>query len=201
MRLHYTQPSPYARKVMVAAEELGLSDRITLVEVTGTAPTEANADLTRENPLKKVPVLVLEDGRSIIDSIVIAEYFQALAGGDRLFPHDEQRWPCLTLHALADGIMDAGVLVRLEGVRPVEKQWDDWVEAQRGKVIGAIDAIEADPSLFAGRLNIGQIGLVCALEWIAFREVYTDIWDGRPQLTAWFKAVCERPSFVASRPR
>jgi glutathione S-transferase len=119
MKLHYTKPSPYARKVIATARELGIFSQLELIEVTTpTVPTNANPALAAENPLVKVPVLEMDGGERLYDSVVIAEYLDAVAGG-RLFPKDEPlRWHALKLHALADGAMDAGVLVRLESLRP-----------------------------------------------------------------------------------
>jgi glutathione S-transferase len=200
MKLFYTRPSPYARKARAAALELGLEDRIEFVEVTTlTHPTNHIPELQRQNPLQKVPVLVADDGRPLFDSIVIAEYLDALAGG-ALFPKDEQRWPSLKLHALAQGIMDAGVAVRLESLRTEEKSWDEWIEAHLRKVRNGLDAVEAEPELLSGAFNIGHLALACAIEWLAFRNVYSESEEGRPQLSAWYQEVRERPSLVATRP-
>ncbi len=202
MKLHYTKPSPYARKVIATARELQLASKIELVEVTApTMPTNANPALARENPLVKVPVLEMDDGDRLFDSVVIAEYLDAMAGG-RLFPKDDAlRWRALKLHALADGAMDAGVLVRLESVRPEAYRWPAWIDAQRGKVIGALTHIEGSPSLLEGEFHIGHIALVCALEWLDFRQIVPTWSFGRPRLTEWHRSVAERPALVATRPQ
>ncbi len=200
MKLLYTRPSPYARKARAAALELGLADRVQLVEVTTlTHPTSTIAELQRENPLQKVPVLVADDGQRIFDSTVIAEYLDTLAGGS-LFPKNERRWPSLTLHALAQGIMDAGVAVRLESLRTDDKRWDEWIEAHLRKVKNGLDAIEAQPDLLSGHVHIGHLALVCAIEWLTFRNVYSEAGQGRPRLAAWLAGVRERPSLAATRP-
>jgi glutathione S-transferase len=201
MKLFYTRPSPYARKARAAAIELCLEDRIDFVEVTTlTHPTNHIPDLLRENPLQKVPVLVADDGQRLFDSIVIAEYLDALAGGP-LFPQDERRWSALKLHALAQGIMDAGVAVRLESLRIEDKKWDEWIEAQLRKVRNGLDAVEAEAELLSGSFHIGHLALACAIEWLAFRDVYTESEVDRPRLTAWFRTVRERPSLIATRPQ
>ncbi len=201
MKLHYTKPSPYARKVIATARELHLASRIELVEVTTpTMPTNANPALARENPLVKVPVLETDDGDRLFDSVVIAEYLDSIAGG-RLFPQgDALRWRALKLHALADGAMDAGVLVRLESVRPEAYRWPAWIDAQRGKVTGALTHIEDNPSLLEGEFHIGHIALVCALEWLDFRQIIPAWSSGRPRLTDWHRSVTDRPSLAATRP-
>nr|WP_295372891.1 glutathione S-transferase family protein [uncultured Sphingosinicella sp.] len=200
MKLFYTRPSPYARKARAAALELGLEDRVELVEVTTlTHPTNNIPELLRENPLQKVPVLIAEDRQRLFDSVVIAEYLDALAGGT-LFPKDGRRWPSLKLHALAQGIMDAGVAVRLESLRPEDKRWDNWMEAHLRKVTNGLDAVDAEPDLLDGPFNVGHLALACAIEWLAFRTVYSESEEGRPRLAAWFADVRERPSLIATRP-
>ena len=200
MKLFYTRPSPYARKARAAALELGLADRVEFVEVTAlTHPTSDIPELRRENPLQKVPTLVADDGERLFDSIVIAEYLDALAGGT-LFPKDERRWPALKLHALAQGIIDAGVAVRLEVLREESLRWDRWIEAHLGKVQRGLDAVEQEPDLLAGALHIGHLTLVCAIEWLAFRNVYAQSEEGRPRLSTWYQAVRERPCLAATRP-
>lgn len=200
MKLFYTRPSPYARKARAAALELGLEDRIEFVEVTTlTHPTSNIPELQRENPLQKVPVLVADDGQRLFDSVVIAEYLDDLAGGS-LFPKDARRWPSLRLHALAQGIIDAGVAVRLESLRTEDKRWDEWIEAHVRKIVNGLDAIEVEPELLAGPMDIGQLTLACAIEWLAFRNVYSESEEGRPRLTDWHRRVRERPSLVATRP-
>lgn len=200
MKLFYTRPSPYARKARAATIELGLEDRMELVEVTTlTHPTNSIPELQRENPLQKVPVLVGEDGQRLFDSVVIAEYLDAVAEGS-LFPKNERRWPSLKLHALAQGITDAGVLVRLETLRTDDKRWDEWIEAHLRKVRSGLDAVEDEPHLLGGDFHIGHLALACAIEWLAFRNVYLESEKGRPRLSAWFQGVRERPSLAASRP-
>ena len=200
MKLFYTRPSPYARKARAAVMELGLESQVEPVEVTAlTHPTNHIPELQQANPLQKVPTLVCDDGDILFDSVVIAEYLDALAGGP-LFPKDERRWPSLKLHALAQGIIDAGVAVRLESLREEERRWDEWIEAHLRKVRSGLDAIEAEPALLAGPLHIGHLTLACAIEWLAFREVYIESEEGRPRLSAWYQAVRERPSLVTTRP-
>jgi glutathione S-transferase len=113
MKLMYTPQSPFARKVRVAADELGLDGDIELI-VQAVAPTKENPDYAAKvNPLRKIPALVLDDGRVIYDSTVICEYFDDLAGGGQIIPAPgPDRWDVLTTHALAQGMMEAAVLAR-----------------------------------------------------------------------------------------
>lgn len=200
MKLFYTSASPFARKARAAVLEARLEKSVETIEITQlTVPVNHIPELSRENPLGKVPVLQLADGRRIVDSVVIAEYFDELGQGT-LFPRDAARWTALTLHALADGIMEAGIACRLEGLRPEAIRWTDWIDAHRRKLVTTLDAIESDPEFLSPPFNIGQLALVCAVEWIAFRDVYHDSCVGRPRLAAWFEQARERPSLHATRP-
>jgi len=202
MKLHYTKASPFARKVIAAAQELNVFSRIELVEVTTpTIPTNSNPSLNLENPLAKIPVLETDHGERLYDSAVIAEYLDSLSTGHRLFPDNAtDRWRALKLQALADGAMDAGVLVRLESLRPETYRWPAWVDAQRSKVTRALRHLESHPQLLEGDFHIGHLALVCALEWLVFRQIVEDWRADNPRLTEWHRAAAERPSLVATRP-
>ena len=127
MTLHYSPASPYVRKVMVTAIETGLRDSI---EILPADTADLPGPLQRVNPLGKVPTLVLEDGRAVFDSRVICEYLDSLHDGARLFPGSgEPRLAALRLQATADGIMDAGLLIVMEGRRPEEFRYAGWLAA------------------------------------------------------------------------
>ena len=181
MKLHYASASPYVRKVVASAHELGLADQLSHAPAANpTMPTHRNPAIAADNPLSKVPTLVLADGEQLYDSIVICEYLDALAGGHRLFPADGMaRWRALRLNALADGIADAGVSIRLERVRPEAKLWDTWIEGQLFKIEGAADLLEQRADWQEG-FTIGHIALACALQWLSFREI-VDLRPGRPE--------------------
>ena len=127
---------------------------------------------------------------------------RAVSGEALLRSQGARRWDLLTLEATADGIMDAAVLMVYEGrVRPEEKQWDGWVEAQWSKVDRAVGALEARwmPTL-AGALHIGQIGVGCALSYLDFRHGVRDWRKGRPALAEWHAEFASRPSMLATAP-
>jgi glutathione S-transferase len=201
MKLWYAPASPFARKVRVAAIELGLHDRIELVEVA-VSPAKPNTELARENPLIKVPALKTDDGALLYDSRVIGEYLDALAGGGRLFPAaGAARWSALTRQALGDGFMDAGILRRYElALRPRELHWNDWLQGQQTKVDNALAAADAQANAWAGAFDIGHIAIACALGWYDFR--FPDAgWRAKcPTLAAWFARVEQRPSLAQTKP-
>src|SRR3954471_2489029 len=121
MTLHWSPLSPYVRKVMICAHELELADRLELVRSVA-AMSAPNQTLMKDNPLAKIPTLVLESG-SLFDSVVICEYLDALQGGGRLFPREQgPRFSALRWHALADGWLDVLILWRNERSKPPERR-------------------------------------------------------------------------------
>jgi len=156
-------------------------------------------DVEAVNPLGKIPVLELDDGRLIADSPVILAYLDALAGG-RLIPPGEDKWRVLTLEALADGCMDAGFVLRMEQLKLEERRDPAEITAYTAKIARTLDRIEQEPQWLEGDFNVGQLALVCALDWMVFRALVADPLAGRPRLRAWLEKVSERPSLVATRP-
>jgi glutathione S-transferase len=199
MKLRYSATSPYVRKVMMVIHERGLSDRVELEKTDAWSP---ETDLPSNNPLGKVPALVLGDGPALFDSPVIAEYLDTLAGPDAsLFPAvGTDRWTALRFQALADGICDAAILRRLEGNRPEQLRSTDWMERQRAAVARSIDALEADTARLGERFTIGSVAVLAALGYLDFRFGHENWRTGHPALSAWFDAESKRDSFVNTAP-
>lgn len=199
MKLIYSGLSPFARKVSVVLRETGLIDDTTLVEVSTTPVNSADAAVAA-NPSGKIPSLVLEDGSSVYDSRIICRYLNDRAGAD-LYPNDAI-WKILTLEATADAIMDASVLMTYERrIRPEDMVYEPWVEAQWTKAERSINAVAADWGGFLeGPLNIGQIGIACALGYVDFRHADRDWRSANPALAEWFAAFSTRPAMEATRP-
>jgi len=201
MKLWYSPPSPFARKVRVAAIELGLGERIELV-LTPVVPIEPNPVLVAENPLVKVPALKAEDGAVLYDSRTICEYLDALAGGGRLFPAPgAARWDALRRQALGDGIMDAGILRRYELLlRPEALRWPDWLRGQQAKIDYALEAAEREAGRWGDAFDIGQVSMACALGWFDFRFPEFDWRAKRAALGAWYARVLQRASMAQTMP-
>lgn len=197
MQLYFSPASPFVRKVRVTAHELGVSERIELISITLT-PVSPHEALRSNNPLGKIPVLILDDGAVLYDSCVICEYLDTLAGGNGIFPATgAARWTALRRQALADGIMDAAVLTRYEeAVRPKELQWQDWVAAQFLKVRTALDGLEREN--LDGTFDIGTISIACALSYLDLRFASEGWRTSRPRLAAWAAATAKRPSLAAT---
>jgi glutathione S-transferase len=166
MILRSSPTSPFGRKVRIAAAVLGLSDRVEVVIADTTDPDEP---LRTQNPLGKVPTLIVEDGRVFYDSRVIVEYLDALAGGGKIIPTGPGRFAALTRQALADGIMDAALLrVYEQRFREPEHNSAKWLELQAGKVARGLAAAEKDPPPESSR-GVGAIALACALGYLDLR--------------------------------
>jgi len=195
--LRSTLTSPFGRKVRIAVEVLGLSERITLVPAD---TLDENDTLRQQNPLGKMPCLLLADGTSIYDSGVIVEYLTEIAGNEQLIPpHGLARFKALTLARLADGITEAAILVVYEKrFRDPGTQSERWLTHQRGKMTRALAAFEANPP-DAGQTDIVTIGLACALGYLDWRKPL--IWrDKCPKLTAWLTAFAKhQPAFERTR--
>ena len=196
MILRSAAASPFGRNVKIAAALLGLAGKITVVDADTTNPTDS---IRRENPLGKIPTLILDDAQTLFDSRVIVAYLDHLAGGGVLIPADpDLRFAALRLEALADGICDAALLQVYEGRwRDATKHVMAWVEHQAGKVGRALEALEAAPP--DGLTTVGHIALACALGYLDLR--FDGAWrPAHPRLEAWLGDFAARvPAFEATR--
>lgn len=202
MKLYYGTTSPYVRKVVVAGIELGLDDQI---ERVNTLPWEPDTQYGNVNPVGKVPALITDDGQAIYDSPVIIDYLDSLHDGVKLIPvSGPERYEVLRIAALADGMMDAVILLFSELTRrPKELHWDFWDDRMRGTVARSLDALETDaPTFNASQPDLAQITTACGVGWIEFRieTLGIDFRDGHPNLSAWFDEFSKRESMKTSMP-
>jgi len=198
MILRTSPASPFGRKCKISALILGLMDKIEIKRADTMDPEDS---MRRENPLGKIPILILDDGARIYDSRVICEYLDALAGGGKLFPPGDSRWPALTLQALGDGITDAAILeVYEKRYRPEDIRHPDWVNYQHEKVRRGLGWLEANIPGTRGEPDIGDISLACALGYLDFR--FEGAWrNAHPNLVQWLEGFAERvPAFGESTP-
>jgi len=199
MILRTAPASPFGRKIRIAASLLGLEADIAVERADTMDPADS---VRRQNPLGKIPVLMLENGTTLFDSRVIAEYLDHRAGGGRIIPAEPTaRFASLTLQALCDGLMDASLLQVYESRwRSADRHETKWLKHQADKVTRALAVLEADPPALDGVPQIGQIALACALGYQDLR------FDGRwrsdhERLVAWLDAFSARvPAFAATRP-
>jgi glutathione S-transferase len=200
MKLFYSSTSPFVRKCLVCAHELGLRERIELVPA---APHPVNRDrsVVAHNPLGKVPTLITAEGAVLYDSRVICEYLNALGGGKLLAPAGPSHWSVLVEQSLADGMMDAAVLTRYEmAARPANLRWDDWADGQLDKVTCGLVELEPRAAGLADRVDLGTIALACALGYLDFRFGSLGWRAKYPQAAAWFERFSRRESMLATRP-
>lgn len=199
MALYWGSASPFVRKVMASAHELGLADRIEILD-SAAHPVERDSRIQAFNPLARVPAARTGDGTLLYDSRVICEYLDAQAGGE-LFPAaGPQRWTALRRQALTDGLLEAALLIRYERLaRPEALHWPSWLEKQQEKIDDALDAMASDIPA-PGCHDIGAISYACALGWLAFRFPEMGATTRRPALASWHAAFETRPAMVATRP-
>ena len=201
MKLHFAIASPYVRKVRVAAVELGLDDRIELLNRAMT-PVSEEEELNADNPLGKIPCLITDGGQALYDSRVICEYLNSQAVGNNVFPDEgEARWTALRRQALADGILDATVGTRYETfLRPKEYQWPSWIDAQTSKWRRSLDQLEKEAESFGDAIDIGTIAAACALGYLDFRYPDEGWRDQRVGLARWYESFAQRPSMTTTAP-
>ena len=198
MKLLWSSRSPFARKVMVAAHELGLAERIETERVVVDS-VNPNRDVMRLNPLSKIPTLLLDDGSVLFDSRVIVEYLAETAGDATLIPQGAARWPVLRRQALGDGVMEADLRWIDERNRAAAVQLPAQIEASRAKINSGLDALEADAGLSSReRADVGCVAIGSALAHLDFRFGELEWRRARPRLAVWFETFSQRPSMIAT---
>lgn len=193
MKLLYQTHSPYARKALVFALEVGLADSIEVVPHE-TSPTAQNEEVFAHNPLGKVPVLICPGGPTLFDSDVICAYLDTQHGGPPLIPvHGIARWQALQLQSVAQGLADAGIALRWETVRrPPQFRYPALADGYARKLISSYDWLERELRA-AASVHVGHIALATALSWLEFRHLPV-FRPGRPRLSAWFDEFESRAS-------
>jgi glutathione S-transferase len=201
MKLTFAPASPFARKVRIAAIELGLIDRIELTPVT-VAPGTSNDEYSKINPVKKLPVLILDNGDVIADSYVIVEYLDELAGGGKLIPSSgAAKWRVKTDHSLLQGMLDSMLLCRYENMtRPESLRWKTWSDDHWSRAWNGMARFSARDDVLSGPLTVAQIALVCVLGYADFRFADCGWRKVYPKLDTFHQKMLERPSVKISLP-
>jgi glutathione S-transferase len=199
MKLHWSPRSPFVRKVMIVAHERGLVDRITCVR-TVAATSKPHPELMKDNPLSKIPTLVLDDGTVLYDSPVICEYLDDLDGALELFPRaGEARLTALRWQALGDGFLDMMVLARDERMRASPS--DQHIASTAVRKAAVLDSLEREAeALTRTPFSIGHVAIGCALSYLDFRFGDEDWRKDRPHIANWHAAFSARPSVRATLP-
>ena len=199
MKLVYSPPSPFVRKVTTLIYHANLNDRIELINVKTTALSVAE-EARAANPLGKIPIMILEDGNAIFDSRVITRYLNDFAGSN-LYPQDNI-YDILTLEALADGIMESAVSITYESkLRPQNEQSPSWMEAQWSKVLHAVKALDdGEFKAMDSGMNMGQIAVACALGYLDFRHDARQWRSGHSNLASWNDKMMKLPALIKTIP-
>ncbi|MCC6197901.1 MAG: glutathione S-transferase N-terminal domain-containing protein [Burkholderiales bacterium] len=199
MRLFWSSRSPYARKVMIVAHEVGAAERIDCVRIR-LPLLDAAAELLRFNPLGQIPTLVLADGRALFDSLVICEYLDAQGRGPNLVPVlPAERVDALHRHALGHGMIDLAIKLLAERMRPAARQIDTQIERRRVALVRGLDRLEElGPDLARLAPDLGHVAIAAALSYLDFRLDELTWRHGRSKLCDWFESFNQRPSMVGT---
>jgi glutathione S-transferase len=201
MKIYHSPLSPYVRKCMVVAIELGLADRIEIIPGAAN-PITRDQSIVAKNPLGKVPTLVTDDGMSLYDSRVICEYLNDLGHGKLIPASGAARWQVLAEQSLGDGMLDASLLARYENaMRPEALRWSEWTSGQLEKVHSGLAVIEANAAKWGETFDLGKITLACALGYLDLRFPTIDWRKQYPQAAAWFAKFNARASMQATVPK
>jgi glutathione S-transferase len=209
MRLIYTPNPEYIHKVLVVAHEAGVLDQL---EFERQVPFNDDTTIHHQNPLGKVPAMVLDNGEALYGGLVICEYLDSLSTtGHRIFPQDEQRWTALRQMVLGDGMFDATTNMRVESWRGPEGWHKDYLTRERAKILRCLQQMDKDAISFSDNdFHIGHVCFAGGLSYLDLRNPIRDValepgdaeftWQDRwPTLASWYKSILERPS-VAHRP-
>ncbi|GJE19173.1 glutathione S-transferase family protein [Methylobacterium marchantiae] len=200
MKLFHSHFSPFARKVMACAHVLGIADRIALLP-SAAHPVKRDGTILAHHPMAQVPTLLDDEGHALADSRVICEYLDARAGGKLFPPAGPARWSALNAQSIADGILDAALLIRYElTARDASERSVAWMDGQEAKIVSALAALDSEAESFADRIDIGTISIACALGYLDLRFAELGWKRSHPDLAAWFTRFAEHPAMLATRP-
>jgi glutathione S-transferase len=201
MKLHWSPRSPYVRKVMIAAHEMGLEDRLECVR-TVVGGTKPHLELMTRNPLGKIPTLELEDGVVVYDSFVVIAYLDTLHDGPKLIPSGAAAWlTALRRHALGNGMLDVALAALGERFRSAERQSEPHLALWHLKLRTCVEALEQEAEALArDAFDVGHLAIGVALSYLDFRFDALKWREGHPKLAAWLATFSARPSVVANPP-
>jgi glutathione S-transferase len=199
MKLIGNYGSPYVRKVRVVMAEKKLDYQFVIDDVWS-----AQSTISESNPLRKVPCLIMEGGEALFDSRVIVEYLDTLSPVGKLIPPvGRERVEVRTWEALADGVMDAAQLARLESVwsgRSDSQRSQAWIDRQLGKIQGGLKAmsqgLDEKPFCAGIHMSLADIAVGCALAYLDFRFAHLDWHAEYPNLARLQEKLALRPSFA-----
>jgi len=198
MKLYFSPTSPYVRKCLVTADELGLIDQISFLP-SSAHPVNRDASIVENNPLGKVPTLITDEGQCLYDSRVICEYLNALGGGTLLPASGTLRWEAQSLQSLGDGILDAALLIRYENTaRPEALRWGDWIDAKAQAMHSSLAHLDATVAYFEQDFHSGLLTVGCALWYLDLRFAEWNWRERYPRLADASEPLFKRASMQKS---
>ena len=205
MKIFWTPASPFTRKVCVAARELGLWERIEVVPTTwslewGYKTVPLTAGLAEANPVARIPTLVTEEGAPLGDSTLACIYLDEVSDNGGLIPSGDARWKMWSLYAIADGMLEAQILMRAEYLRPREIRSDSFIEKQKDRIKRCLDVMEARAKEFEAPIDLAQIAAGVTLSYQDWRDWLIDFRPERAQLTDWYERFAARASMKLTEP-
>ncbi len=201
MKLHWSPRSPFVRKVMVCAYEMGLVERLEKVRSV-TAMLAPNRNLMQVNPWNKIPTLVTDEGQVLFDSDVICEYLDSLHDGVKLHPAQPRlRWQALRWRAFGSEMLNMLLLWRNERGRPADRQMQALIDVFALKMRTGLAMLETETEALArAPFSVGHVAVGCALSYVDLR--FADLgWKvNHPRLTSWHAEFEQRPSVIQTMP-
>lgn len=197
MQLFMSENSPFARIVRIAVRELGLTDSVAEVPIN---PRDPETGFSAINPVARIPTLVLDDDTALVESSCICRHLDDMQGGMLHAPlsKDPHR---LRLLGLAAGILDKGMIARVEKGRPGGSDTDDFVAVHLAAVKRGLDALDQECGTPESRaLDIADIAVVTAVDWVQLRHPEINVLTPRPTLSAHVEPLRKRPAFAATHP-
>ncbi len=206
MKLFWTPASPFTRKVVVAARELGLWDEIEIAPTVwpldwGYATVAFTEGLAEANPIARIPTLITDDGVAIGDSTLICQHLNENAKGISLIPNGHEKWRMWSLYAIADGLLEAQILMRAEMLRLEDIRSEGFLDKQRDRIARCFDHIEERANELEGPLDLAQITVGIACGYQDWRDWLDDFRPGHERLAQWYAAFAGRPAMRNTEPK
>lgn len=210
MKLFWTPASPFTRKVMVSANELGLDRGIEIIPTTwphawGYSQVPLNRELTDASPVARIPTLITDDGVALVDSTTICLHLDSLAGGNALLPAGAAASRTWSLYGIADAIIESQIAIRAESLRPVEARCESFIVKHAARIARCFDVLESRATELEGSLarppNLAAITAGVACGYQDWRDWLVDFRASRPRLARWVDAFEARPSMQSTMPQ